>query len=202
MEIGINWLDGFYYSFIESNAEYLAWCTANSKIPALNATKLEYIPQVFQNLINWVYDKPNAATLGGKPLMPIFHGSPLTATEFATLKTKTYNYGGQTGVTVPFLMPRWAPMGLAGSDPNVQRFWSDPSGWETHSDGSYGWKPATERPITSAIYKAQGDERDSKEYARAHVAGMLKATNDRVNMAGVMPGFDNKFNAAWGQYAV
>ena len=203
MEIGINWLDGFYYSFIESNAEYRAWCTTNSKNPALNATKLEYIPQVFQNLINWVYDKPNAATLGGKPLMPIFHGSPLTATEFATLKTKTYNYGGQTGVTVPFLMPRWAPMGLANeSDPNVQKFWSDPWGWETQADGSYGWKPATERPITSAIYKAQGDERDAKEYARAHVAGMLKATNDRVNMAGVMPGFDNKFNAAWGQYAV
>jgi autotransporter-associated beta strand protein len=203
MEIGINWLDGFYYSFIESNAEYRAWCTTNSKNPALNATKLEYIPQVFQNLINWVYDKPNAATLGGKPLMPIFHGSPLTATEFATLKTKTYNYGGQTGVTVPFLMPRWAPMGLANeSDPNVQKFWSDPWGWETQADGSYGWKPATERLITSAIYKAQGDERDAKEYARAHVAGMLKATNDRVNMAGVMPGFDNKFNAAWGQYAV
>jgi autotransporter-associated beta strand protein len=203
MEIGINWLDGFYYPFIESNAEYLAWCTTNSKNPALNATKLEYIPIVFQNLINWVYDKPNAATLGGKPLMPIFHGSPLTAAEFAALKTTTYTYGGQSNVALPFLMPRWAPMGLANeSDPNVQKFWSDPSGWETHSDGSYGWKPSTKRAITSSIYQSQGDERDAKEYARAHVEGMLKTTNDRVNMAGVMPGFDNKYCASWGSYSV
>jgi autotransporter-associated beta strand protein len=202
LAFGINWLDGFYFPFIGNTAAYQAWCTANSKDPALDETKVEYIPVVFQQLIDWIYDKPNAAEIGGKPLMPIFHGSPLTANQFATLKTKTYNYGGQPNVVSPFLMPRWAPMGLAGSDPNVQKFWSDPWGWETHSDGSYGWKPATERPITSAIYKAQGDERDAKEYARAHVAGMLKATNDRVNMAGVMPGFDNKFNAAWGQFAV
>ena len=38
MEIGINWLDGFYYSFIESNTEYRAWCTDNRKNPALDAT--------------------------------------------------------------------------------------------------------------------------------------------------------------------
>ena len=202
MEFGINWLDAFYYAFVGNTSAYQAWCTANGKNPTLDATKFDYIPLVFQQLIDWVYDKPNAAKVGGKPLMPIFNGSPLTAANLATLKTKTYNYGGASNVPSPFLIPRRAPMGLAGTDPNVQKFWSDPSGWETQADGTFGWKPLTERPITSTIYKTQGDERDSKEFARAHVAGMLLTTNDRVNIAGVMPAFDNQFNASWGQYSV
>ena len=202
LEFGINWLDAFFYAFVQNTAEYQAWSTANGKDPALDATKLEYIPVVFQQLIDWVYDKPNAAKIGGKPLMLLFQGSPLTAANLATLKTKTYTYGGAENVPSPFVFPRRAPMGLAGTDPNVQKFWSDRAGWETQTDGSFGWKPLTERPITSSIYKSQGDERDAKEYARAHVEGMLKATNDRVNMAGVMPGFDNQFNASWGAYAV
>ena len=202
MEFGINWLDAFYYAFVQNTTGYQAWCTANGRDPSLDATKFDYIPQVFQQLIDWVYDKPNAAKIGGKPLMLLFQGSPLTAANLATLKTKTYSYGGATNVPSPFLMPRRAPMGLAGTDPNVQKFWSDPTGWETHADGTFGWKPLTERAITSSIYKSQGDERDAKEFARAHVEGLLKTINDRINMAGVMPGFDNKYNASWGQFAV
>lgn len=202
LEFGINWLDAFYYAFVQNTTGYQAWCTANGREPALDATKFDYIPQVFQQLIDWVYDKPNAAKIGGKPLMLLFQGSPLTAANLATLKTKTYSYGGASNVPSPFLMPRRAPMGLAGTDPNVQKFWSDPTGWETQTDGTFGWKPLTERAITSSIYKSQGDERDAKEFARAHVEGLLKTTNDRVNIAGVMPAFDNQFNASWGQYAV
>lgn len=202
-KIGINWLDALYYQVIAGDADYQAWCTANSKDPALDATKTEYIPQVFQKLITWVYDKPNAAKVGGKPLLPIFNGSVFTANDLATLKTKTYTYGGASNVPSPFLIPRRAPMGLASSsNPNVQKFWSDPWGWETQADGTFGWKPMTERAITSTVYGSQGDERDAREFARAHVEGLLKTKNDRVNIAGVMPGFDNQFNAAWGAWKV
>jgi autotransporter-associated beta strand protein len=202
-KIGINWLDALYYQVIAGDADYQAWCTANSKNPALDATKTEYIPQVFQKLITWVYDKPNAAKVGGKPLLPIFNGSVFTANDLATLKTKTYTYGGASNVPSPFLIPRRAPMGLASSsNPNVQKFWSDPWGWETQADGTFGWKPMTERAITSTVYGSQGDERDAREFARAHVEGLLKTKNDRVNIAGVMPGFDNQFNAAWGAWKV
>lgn len=202
-KIGINWLDALYYQVIAGDADYRAWCTANSKNPALDATKTEYIPQVFQKLITWVYDKPNAAKVGGKPLLPIFNGSVFSANDLATLKTKTYTYGGASNVPSPFLIPRRAPMGPASSsDPNVQKFWSDPWGWETQADGTFGWKPMTERAITSTVYGSQGDERDAREFARAHVEGLLKTKNDRVNIAGVMPGFDNQFNAAWGAWKV
>ncbi|MBU3666488.1 MAG: hypothetical protein FGM15_11525 [Chthoniobacterales bacterium] len=203
MEFGIHWLDAFYYGVIQTDATYKAWCTANGKDPNSNASKFAYIPQLFQQLINRVYDKTNAATIGGKPLMPIFQGSPLTPSDFATLKTNTYTYKKTNNVPHPFVMPRQAPVGLlAAGNPNDQKFWSDPSGWETQTDGSFGWKPATERATNSLIYQKWGDERDATEFARAHVEGMLKNTNDRVNMAGVMPGFDNKYNAAWGQWIV
>lgn len=201
-QIGINWLDDFYFDYIHTNADYQSWASRNGRDPSSNQSKRDYIPQVWQQLINLVYDQPNGAKIGGKPLLLLFQGSPLSAADLAALKSQNYTYGGAAAVRSPFLIPRRAPIGLAGTDPGIPRFWSDPAGWETHSDGTFGWIPLLERPVVSPIYQTQGELRDAREYARAHVAGMLLASNDEVNIAGVAPGFDNKYCAAWGAHSV
>lgn len=207
-EMGVNWLDAQYYSWITNNADYLAWCTANGKTSTDTAVKTEYIKIVYQKLINWVYDKPNAIEIDNKPVMLQFNGdnNVFNGNTLNTVKGYTYNYNGQSNVTSPFFFLRRAPMGLASSsDPNVQKFWIDTTyNWETYSDGSFGWKPATERAVPTeytGTTEKYGDERDSEEFARAHVEGMLRVPNNKVNMAGIMPGFDNKYCAAWGAWA-
>lgn len=208
-EIGIDWLDAQYYDWITNNADYIAWCNSNGKTNTDTLAKTQYIQVVYQKLIDWVYNKPNAATINGKPVMLQFNGNDnvFNGDTLNQVKGYKYNYNGQSNVTSPFMFLRRAPMGLASSgNPDIQKFWSN-SVWENAADGTFGWKPATERAVLSPFtgqYDNYGDERDSKEFARAHVEGALPwvQNNGKTLMAGVMPGFDNKYCSAWGAWSL